>query len=182
MISAANQTLSQRWALTLTNAQRADWQTLFDAGPYDGSLAVPAPDTARRLFIRVNLIRRLRALAILDAAPADQAGTALATVTATITTGPVFSLAFTVSALAAGSRILLLAGAPYPPSDPPGLSRLRRVGFSADAQATPWNALAAYAALFGNPVSGKAIRFQAATVVDANGAITAAVDHIITVA
>jgi len=162
--------LAQTWG-TLTAAQRAAWTALGALMTRLDSLGQPYTLTGLQAYESVNLLRLLAAQATIADPPPFDAAPQLNTVTPTVTGGgiPAFSVAFAPTPFPAGTRGLLYAtaslspgrsffGHPGVPAQSPGLYKF--IAFTAAAQASPFNALAAYTPVFGVPITGKKVSVQ----------------------
>lgn len=163
---------ARRWFGTLTQVQRNAWIALAVANPVTDVFGNAHALTGQQLYIRVNQLRNQAALAVLDAAPADQAVTGLVTMSVTATAPATLTVTFTVTPLSAGHRLYIFAS----PSLSPGKVATRRdmkfIGVSAAAQASTYAAGAQYTAKFGNMISTKLISVNVAVLRDDRGALS----------
>lgn len=101
--------LGVAWYALLSESQRTDWTALAIANPLPNQWGDMFPLSGVAFFNRVNLsLAAIDELALLDA-PADQAVTALATVTLTVTAPATASMAFTASPVPADHVLLIQA-------------------------------------------------------------------------
>lgn len=152
--------LDQRAAFTsigaewreLTNAQRLDWAGLGDQMVRLNSLGQTYTLSGFQAFMSVNDTLDKMGLAGLTEPPVLNEPTALETIAITLDDTPLFSIAYTATPLAAGTKLLVQATAGVSP----GINFMPRSGYrtifySAAAAASPANVLASYQAKFGNP-------------------------------
>jgi len=140
---------------TLTDAQRAGWLSLGMQMQRTDSLGQVYTLTGFSAYCSINNNNLDAGNAVVAAAPALQTPTALLTVTPTLTAAA-FSLAYTATPLAAGSRLFIWCG----PQRSAGVgyeSDYRLILVTAAAAASPANILASYTAKFGVPVVGNRI-------------------------
>jgi hypothetical protein len=149
---------SQGWR-TLTDAQRAGWDSLGNSISRTDSLGQAYNLTGPQAYIMVNNNNLDAGNAVVPTAPAMLSPTGLLTATVT-STGSTLSYAYTATPLGAGQRVFIYA------SPPRSAGRkfeqdYRLIHVSAAAAASPANILAAYTAKFGAPPVGSKIFFQA---------------------
>jgi hypothetical protein len=143
---------------TLTDAQRAGWSDLGASMSRSDSLGQAYTLTGFMAFCSVNNNLVAAGAATVTAAPALSTPPALLTATVT-TTGGTLSAAYTVTPLAAGTKLFSYVS----PQRSAGRSfegDFRLLQVSAAAAASPANLLAAYTAKFGAPVIGNKIFFS----------------------
>jgi len=151
--------LSQRWR-TLTALQRTGWAALGLQIERTDSLGQTYNLTGLQAYTSLNANNLAAGNAIVDDAPALDEPASLVTVTPTIEDTPTFSVAYTVTPLAAGARLFFFAG-PQRSQGRSFESDLRLIFASAAAAASPANVLAAYQARFGSPVVDNKIFWSA---------------------
>lgn len=163
--------LAKRWSSILTVAQRSGWVVLANANPVVDVFGNTRYLSGFQFYIRVNHIRQQSGAVILDTAPADQTGTAIATVVVTATTVPLVSIAFTATPTDADHRVYVFAT----PNLSPGKSNVtglyKFLGASSLAKASPYVLTTEYGNLFGNPLSGRAIWFRVTSERDSRGVL-----------
>ncbi len=170
-IRARQATLSKRWSSTLSAAQRTAWIALANANPVTDVFGNTRYLSGFQFYCRVNGVRGQCGLAFIDAAPADQAGTGLLTITMTATVVPVVSVAFTATPLDADHRLYIFATPPLPNGKANVTGLFKFVSKSGVSQASPYAFTADYTSRFGNPISGMSITFRVTTERDTRGVL-----------
>lgn len=140
---------------TITDAQRAGWESLGLMMTRTDSLGQQYTLAGEQAFVSVNSLRAAAGDAqVLDAPALTTPPTPL---TATITlTAIAYSIAYTPTPLAAGQRLFSFLS-PQRSAGRSFESDYRLVAVSAAAAASPANVLSAYTARFGVPVVGNRI-------------------------
>lgn len=139
----------------LTATQREGWSSLGAQFVRYDSLGQAYDLTGFQAFCSINNNKLAAGDAVLTDAPLYAPPGPMLTVTPTITSAS-FSVAYTTTPLAAGARIFISAS-PMRSAGRTFESDLRLITVSAAAAASPNNALAAYQARFGTPVTGSRI-------------------------
>lgn len=139
----------------LTDAQRAGWRDLGLIMTRTDSLGQTYNLTGQEAYISVNTTRVAAGDAAVADAPALTTPNALLTLTPTLTAAA-FSLAYTVTPLAAGNRLFTFCS-PQRSAGRAYESDFRLIAVSAAAAASPANIFAAYQAKFGTPVVGNRV-------------------------
>ena len=171
VIRARQATLSKRWSSTLSAAQRTGWGTLANANPVTDVFGNTRYLSGFQFYCRVNGVRGQCGLAFLDAAPADQAGTALTSITMTATVVPVVSVVFAATPLDADHRLYIFATPPHSNGKTNVTGLLKFVSKSGVSQASPYTFTADYTSRFGNPITGRSITFRVTTERDTRGVL-----------
>jgi hypothetical protein len=166
--------IAQAWR-GLTDAQRAGWNSLAQEVTRTNIFGDSSKLTSFNLFLRLNRnITNLGGAIILDA-PAKPTLTSITSLTlvAKVAAGLV-TLAYAPTPVPAGFDLVISAT----PQMSPGISfvksEYRKLAVVAAAAASPYVATTAYAAMFGTPVLGNRIFFQAKLVHIASGFDTGA--------
>jgi hypothetical protein len=152
----------------LTAAEVAAWNAFAKNNPVVDVFGRAQFLSGIQAFCRLNaVIENVGGSPITDP-PASLSVTALTSIAVTATAGSpdVFSIAFGASPLAANVKLQVYATQPLPPGRTFTKPFLRWLAVSAAAQATPYNAAAAYLARFGAMTSGNKIGVRV-NVVDA---------------
>lgn len=139
----------------LTDAERAGWTSLGLQMTRTDSLGQVYSLTGFQAYCSVNNNKLAAGDAVVDAAPALVTPISLLTATITLTSAA-FSIAYTTTPLAAGNRLFIFVS----PQKSAGVNfngDYRLLAVTAAAAASPHNALAAYTAKFGVPVTGNKI-------------------------
>lgn len=139
----------------LTDAQRAGWTDLGLSMARTDSLGQSYTLTGFQAYCSVNGNKLAAGDAVVSAAPVLTTPTAITTATVTLSS-VAFSIAYTTTPLAAGERMFTYVS----PQRSAGRSfeaDYRLLQVSAAAAASPANALAAYTAKFGVPVTGNKV-------------------------
>lgn len=139
----------------LTDNQRAGWRDLGNSMSRTDSLGQVYNLTGLQAYVSVNSLNSAAGNAAVADAPAIATPAALLTVTPTITAAA-FSIAYTATPLAAGTRLFTFVS-PQRSAGRAYESDFRLLAVSAAAAASPANVFAAYSAKFGVPVVGKRI-------------------------
>ena len=163
---------ARRWFGTLTQVQRDAWIALAVANPVTDVFSNSHILTGQQLYIRCNQLRAQAGLAVIDAAPADQAVTGLATLTVTATAPATLSLAFTATPLAAGHRLYIFASPSLSPGKVATKSDMKFIGVSGPGQTSPYAAGTQYATRFGSMIATKLISVSVAVLRDDRGALS----------
>lgn len=163
---------ARRWFGTLTAVQRTAWIDLAIANPVIDVFGNSHALTGQQLYIRVNQLRAQAGLAVLDAAPADQAVTGLVTMSVVATAPATLTLTFTVTPLSAGHRLYIFASPSLSPGKVATRADMKFIGVSAAAQASTYAAGTQYTTRFGNMISTKLISVSVAVLRDDRGALS----------
>jgi hypothetical protein len=154
VVRAALSLASAAWR-ALTDAQRAGWKSLGLLMTRTDSLGSTYTLQPNQAYVSVNAANAAAGNAQVSDAPTLVTPTALATVTLTLTSAA-FSIAYTVTPLAAGAKLFVYAS-PQKSAGRSFTNDLRLIFVSAAAAASPANVLTAYTAKFGAPVTGNRI-------------------------
>lgn len=146
--------LSAGWR-TLTEAQMAGWEDLALGITRTDSLGQSYQMDGQQCYISVNCNNLAAGNAVVAAAPGMVSPAGLQTATITLTAAS-FSVAYTVTPLAAGARLFVYAS-PQRSAGRQYEGDLRLIHVSAAAAASPANVLAAYTTRFGVPIVGQRI-------------------------
>ncbi len=139
----------------LTDAQRAGWGDLGASISRTDSLGQSYTLNGFSTYCSVNNNNVAAGNVTVSDAPALVTPPALLSATITLTSAS-FSVAYTVTPLSAGSRLFLFVS-PQRSAGRKFNGDYRLLAVSAAAAASPYNALAAYTAKFGVPVTGNRI-------------------------
>lgn len=139
----------------LTDAQRAGWNDLALSMTRTDSLGQTIHLTGLQAYCSVNNENLAAGNAVVADAPAVVNPGSLATATITLTAAA-FSIAYTVTPLAAGARLFTFVS-PQRSAGRSFESDYRLLAVSAAAAASPANVYAAYVAKFGVPIVGQRI-------------------------
>ncbi|MEE8539995.1 MAG: hypothetical protein V3S54_09265 [Woeseiaceae bacterium] len=167
---------SQAWA-ALTIAQRAAWENFADQNPITDVLGESVLLSGHQSFVKLNSRLDFDDQATLLVPPIVVAPTALDTIVQTgdIGAGTV-AVAFTATPLAAGVKLWQLAAV----LDSPGITyvrnRLRFVGTSAAAQASPFDNQTQIEAKFGTLVVNQTLHVRVLTFDTATGLVSVALE------
>ena len=140
----------------LTDAQRAGWESLGLMMTRTDSLGQQYTLTGAQAYVSVNSLKAAAGDAQVNDAPALVTPEALLTATITLEDTPTFSVAYTVTPLAANTRLLVFCS-PQRSAGRNFESDYRLIQVTAAAAASPANVLAAYTARFGTPVLGNRV-------------------------
>jgi hypothetical protein len=143
---------------TLTAAQRAGWSDLAAGFHRKDSLGQDYTPTGFQMYCSVSNNLLNAGSSMLTDAPALSTPAALTSATITTTAGTL-SVAYTVTPLATGVKLLVFAS-PQRSAGRAYEGDFRLIGVSTAAQASPFNALSGYTAKFGAPVVGNRIFFS----------------------
>lgn len=139
----------------LTATQREGWGALGDQMQRTDSLGQTVTLTGFQAYCSVNNNQLAVGNAVLPDAPLFAIPAPITSLTPTITSAS-FSVAWTVTPLGAGERIMIFAS-PMRSAGRSYESDYRLISVSAAAGTSPSNVLAAYQARFGNPVTNSRI-------------------------
>lgn len=134
-------TLASLWSFTLTPTQRANWNTWASNQAKTGPLGNSINLTGLNAYVWCNTHILDAGDTRIDSPPITVAPGALVTLTATVTAPATSSFAFTATPLAATKRIVAFMSLPQSGAAQPNLKQCRIIGYSALAQASPWNAV-----------------------------------------
>jgi hypothetical protein len=150
-------TWSQGWR-GLTQSQRNGWITGAGSFPIIDIFGDSKILAGNALYTQLNVNLALVSAASIDDLPSPDSIPPITSLTLTAAEGtPAVSLAFAPSPVPAGYNYLIEATPPMAPSRLFVKNMFRVVSHVAAAGTTPFNALTAYAAIFGNPVATKVI-------------------------
>lgn len=139
----------------LTDNQRAGWRDLGAQMSRNDSLGQTHTMTGFNCFCSINQNRLTAGDSRLSDAPELQTPTLPATVTVTLTSAA-FSVAYTATPLAAGTRLFIYASGQL--SAGRNFNKnVKLITVTAAAAASPANILAAYSAIYGVPVTGNKV-------------------------
>jgi len=164
--------VTQAWR-ELTEAQRAQWNAFGPEIVRTDSLGETYTLNGQTAFMYVNRNRITCGQAILEDAPAVDPPDALLTATATLTDTPTMSLAYTTTPLGTNDKLLIFAtrgvsqGKNFLPN-----GDYKLISVTAAAAASPANILAAYQAVFGDPILDEKIFFKLKVVRQTTGQST----------
>jgi hypothetical protein len=167
----------------LTAAEVAAWNAFAKNNPVVDVFGRAQFLSGIQAFCRLNsVIENVGGTSITDP-PQSLAVEALTSVTVTATAGSpdIFSVAFAPSPLPAGVKLQVYATQPLPPGRTFTKPFLRWLSVSAAAQATPYNAAAAYLARFGAMTSGSKIGVRCNLVDSATGGQTPGLYNLVTI-
>lgn len=141
----------------LTQTQRNTWIGATGNFPYQNTLGETKYLSGEQLFVQFNQnLLLIGAATVTDAPPAFAFATF--TIALTATSVPALSLAFTPTPLTADNNLAVYATASLSPGiAAPNSSKFRYITTIAAAAASPANILAAYQAVFGDPVADQKI-------------------------
>jgi hypothetical protein len=142
----------------LTDAQRADWESLGSQITRTDSLGQTYTFNGFMAYTSVNNNNLAAGNAVVSTPPTLTDPGTLATVTLTLTSSS-FSVAYTATPLGAGVRAFIFAS-PQMSAGRKFNGNYRLIAVTAAAAASPANILAAYTAVFGAPVTGNRIFTQ----------------------
>lgn len=164
-------TLAKSWANTLTDAQRAGWNSLAAANPRTNVFGNSITLTGLQLYESVNRNIQITGAALIAAAPANLDVTNLLTITPTAADGAnTFSVAFTATPLAAADYLVVHASGPFNAGRSYFGSKLKQIFVGAAASVSPANIHAAYIAIFGDLRATNKIQVRAFVIRATNGA------------
>lgn len=184
--AAARQAFAQNardFSNVLTDGQRAAYKSLAENNPVTNIFGDTNILTAIALFGSVNNVRRNLDLASLSDAPVDLNVTGintLAVVSSVATTS--VAISFTDTPLPATHRLYIFATGNLGPGVNFFKPKLRFIGSSAAADISPFDAGTLWEAKFGPLVEGKKFGIAVATVNETNGAVSVALQEIVTIA
>lgn len=148
-------TFSQGWR-GLTDTERAAWNAAvgnFKKTDIFGDIKNPS---GINLYVKLNATLAVVGSAPIVLPPADTTSPGETTTTATVDgTTPAVSVAFTPTPVPAGTKLSIEATAPQSAGKSFLKNQYRVIATEAAAAASPANVLTAYAAKFGNPVTGQ---------------------------
>lgn len=151
---ARMQQLADSWK-ALTSTQRSGWSALGAQFARNDSLGQTVDLTGFQAYVSVNTNNLNAGNAVVPDAPVYAPPAPITTVTPTISS-VAFSVAFTVTPLAAGERIFISCS-PMRSAGRTYESNFKLVTVSAAAGTSPQNILAAYQGRVGTPVTGSRI-------------------------
>jgi hypothetical protein len=162
--------LGDKWFSTLTQAQRNAWIALALANPLPNQWGDQFPLSGVAFYVRTNLTLLAIAETQVNDAPADQAVTALGSVTLTVTAPATASLAFTPTPTTANHKLLLAAALPASPGQAPTTQKYFALMHGDAGETSPMNIATEYSARVGSFVTGKRYSIRAVQVSTVNGA------------
>jgi hypothetical protein len=165
--------LGQAWFNTLDQTQRDAWTALAVANPLPNQWGDEFPISGVAFFIRTNLTLLAIGVAQIDDAPADQAVTALASLTLSVTAPATASITFTPTPTTAGHRLLLAATSEASPGQTATALHYWFLQHGGAAEASPLNVATPYLARVGAFAAGKRYAVRGVQVNSANGARSA---------
>lgn len=164
-------TLAKRWANTLTDVQRAGWNSLSAANPRTNVFGNSITLTGLQLYESVNRNLQVVATPVIDDAPPNLDVTNLLTITpAAADTGDTFTVAYTATPLGADDHLVIHASGPFNAGRSFFGSKLKYIYVSSPAAASPANIHAAYIAIFGALRATNKIQVRAFIIRATNGA------------
>lgn len=142
----------------LTSTQREGWTSLGLEMTRTDSLGQTYSLTGFQAYCSVNNVLAAAGSTLVSDAPALSTPTGPATVTPTLTGGgsPAFSIAYTPTPAAAGTKVFIRCS-PQRSAGRNFEADYRLIAVTAAAAASPANILTAYQARFGTPVSGNKV-------------------------
>lgn len=165
--------LSKAWSNDLTDLQRTAWADFAAAYPVMDVFGNSQVLTGISFYQRVNRILAQVGEPRRDDPPADQAVTALTSVSAAIVVATTdIDITFDATPLAANHRLYVMATPRINPAVNFFKNALRFIASSPGAQVSPFGVWAEYEAVFGPPVVGSKIGFLVATVNVDTGAMS----------
>lgn len=175
--------LSKYWSATLTPAQIVAWNAFAKNNPVTDVFGRAQTLSGIQTFTRLNSNILNVGGAQIDDPPASLTIVGITSLTVTATAGApdVFSIAFGPSPLAANLRLSIMATQPLPGGRTFTKPYLRWLTASAAAQATPFNAAAAYLTKFGAMVAGNKIGVTASVVDETTGAMSTGLYQLVTI-
>ncbi|MDP2660062.1 MAG: hypothetical protein Q8R28_04980 [Dehalococcoidia bacterium] len=164
-------TLAIRWGSVLTDAQRAAWLALAASNPVVDVFGNSQIMTGLQLYMRVNRNLQECGITVIDAAPADQSVTPLASLSCAFTTSTqVVEVGFSPSPVPADHSLVVYATPPFSAGKAFFKPLLRLVEVFATAQASAADMSTLYLAKFGAFLEGQRIGVKAFQVNTTNGA------------
>lgn len=162
-------TWSQGWR-GLTQAQRNGWITGAGSFPIIDIFGDSKILAGNALYTQLNVNLALIGASSIDDLPTPVAIPALTSITVTAAEGtPAVSIVFAPTPVPAGFKMLIEATPPMPPSRLFVKNQFRVIATVEAAGTSPYNALSAYAAKFGNPVAGQVIYVRARLISSTTG-------------
>lgn len=173
---------SKAWGAVLSDAQRQGWKSLAQNFPVNDIFGNSVILSGNVLYGKVNNVLRNLGLSAISDPPIDLSVTALETLAVTAAEAlSTIDIAFTVTPLPANHQLYIFASGNLPPGVNFYKNKLRYVGTSAAAQASPFDAGAEWELLFGELTAGNRFGIAVATVNTLNGAVSTAFQAIVTV-
>jgi len=167
--------LAKRYSTVLTDEQREAWISFAAANPVIDVFGDSITLTGINMYQKINNLRRLMGLPILDNPPADlsvQQPTAAGLSIAYEGTPPTLKIkvTFAPSPAPTGHRVEVWATEPMKPGVMFFSHKLRLLCISGANQASPYDITNEYIARFGSPPAGTKIGVEVRFVKEANGA------------
>lgn len=173
---------SKAWSNVLTDAQRAGWKALAENNPVTDIFGNSQVLTGIALYGRVNNVLRNLGVAVLTTAPGNLDVTGLVSMSATAGAGlSALDITFLDAPLPANHKLYIFATGNLPGGVSFFKPRLRFIGASAAAEVSPFDAGALWEAKFGELIEGNKLGLAVAVVNEANGAISPAIQILVTV-
>jgi len=175
--------LSKYWSATLTAAQVLAWNAFAKNNPVSDVFGRSQTLSGIQTFCRLNAEILNCGGTQIDDPPGSLTISGITTMTVTATAGSpdVLSIAFGPTPLDANLKLNIFATQPLPSGRTFTKNYLRWIAASAAAQATPYNAAAAYLAKFGAMTAGNKIGIQASVVDITTGAKTTGLYSLVTI-
>lgn len=153
-------TFSQAWR-GITQSQRNGWINGASAFPIIDIFGQSKILAGNALFTQLNVNLAITGTAQIDDLPTPVSIPALTTLSATSAAGtPSLSIVFAPTPVAADFALVIEATPPTSPSIKFVKNKYRIIAVRAAASTSPFNALSAYAAVFGNPVEAQVISIR----------------------
>lgn len=164
-------TLSNRWANTITDAQRTAWRALAIANPVPDVFGNSQVLAGIQFYQRVNRNLQEGGIAILDAAPPDQNVIPLTSLSVAADSAlQTVGISFTAAPLGATSFIIIFATPLLNPGRQFTKSFMRRIGATGLASASPIAAEVVWIAKYGALAAGQRLGIMVAVIESTNGA------------
>lgn len=166
-------TLAKRYSTVLTDEQRNAWINFATSNPVIDVFGDTIVLTGINMYVRVNNLRLLMGLPILDNPPSDFSVSNPTDVSLTITTTPTFAMnvAFAPSPSPTNHRVEVWVTEPMKPGVMFFSQKLRLLLItSSDAVSSPIDITSEYINRFGMPASGTKIGVEVRFVNETNGA------------
>lgn len=162
-------TWAQAWR-GITQAQRNAWIAATASFPVINVFGDSKLLSGNALYTQLNTNLALIGASAIDDAPSPVAITAITALSATAAAGtPALSITFAPTPVATGEKLLIEATPCVPPSQKFVKNRFRVIASVASAGTSPYNALSAYAAVFGNPVEDQVIYIRVTVISSVTG-------------
>lgn len=173
---------SKAWSNVLADAQRSGWKALAENNPVTDIFGNSQVLTGIALYGRVNNVLRNLLVTPLDTAPPNLDVTGLISMVATAGAGlSALDIAFADTPLPANHKLYIFATGNLPGGVSFFKPRLRFIGASVGVDVSPFDAGALWEAKFGELIEGNKLGIAVATVNEATGAVSTAIQSLITI-